>query len=124
MPANTKESGFEDLFVNSLVHDNAYEQGANEDYNRDYAIDETRLFRFLTATQKTEMANIGLPAGESEEAYKKQKFLDFLRSEITKRGVVDILRNGIKFYPSSLILFYPTPSERNEQAKEDFDKNI
>jgi len=126
MPTNTKESGLEDLIVNSLVHDNGYEQGENEDFNRDYAIDETRLFRFLTNTQKAEISNIGLSSTGSGEAYdlKKQKFLDFLRDEITKRGVVDILRNGIKFYPSSLILFYPTPSERNEQAKKDFDKNI
>ena len=132
MTANTKESGFEELIIDSLVHDNGYEQGTNEDYNRDYAIDETRLFRFLTDTQEAEMANMGLSAddlaakGSPKKAYalKKQKFLDFLQSEITKRGVIDILRNGIKFYPSSLILFYQTPSERNEQAKIDFDKNI
>ena len=29
---------------------NGYEQGTNADYNRDYAIDETRLFRFLNDT--------------------------------------------------------------------------
>ena len=46
MPTNTKESGLEELIVNSLVHDNGYEQGANEDYNRDYAIDEACFFRF------------------------------------------------------------------------------
>jgi type I restriction enzyme R subunit len=126
MPTNTKESGLEELIINSLVYDNGYERGVNEDYNRDYAVDETRLFRFLTSTQKSEMSNIGLPSGGSGEVFdlKKQKFLDFLRGEITKRGVVDVLRNGVKFYPSSLALFYPTPSERNEQAKDDFDKNI
>jgi type I restriction enzyme R subunit len=126
MTTNTKESALEDLIINSLVQDNGYEQGSNEDYNRNYAIDETRLLRFLTTTQKTEMSNIGLPIGGSGETYdlKKQKFLDFLQGEITKRGIIDILRNGIKFYPSNLTLFYPTPSERNEQAKGDFDKNI
>jgi len=126
MPTNTKESGLEDLIVNSLVQDNGYEQGNNEDYNRDYAIDETRLFRFLVNTQKAEMSNIGLfPEGSNEEYIsKKQKFLEFLRDEITKKGIVDILRNGINFYPSSLTLFFPTPSERNEQAKKDFKNNI
>ena len=52
MPTNTKESGLEEPIINSLVQDNGYEQGVNEDYNRDYAIDETRLFRFLTNTQR------------------------------------------------------------------------
>ncbi|MDR0312557.1 MAG: DEAD/DEAH box helicase family protein [Treponema sp.] len=126
MPTNTKESGLEELIVNSLVQDNGYQQGANEDYNRDYAIDETRLFRFLNNTQKIEMANIKLSFKESGKAYDlvKQKILDILRAEITKRGVIDVLRNGIKLYPSSLTLFYPTPSERNEQAKKDFEQNI
>jgi type I restriction enzyme, R subunit len=126
MPTNTKESGLEELIINSLVQDNGYEQGKNEDYNRDYAIDETRLFRFLVNTQKTEMSNIGLFPESSKKDYslKKQKFLEFLREEISKKGIVDILRNGINFYPSSLILFYPTPSERNEQAKKDFKNNI
>jgi len=126
MPTNTKESGLEELIVNSLVHENGYEQGINEDFNRNYVIDEARLFRFLANTQETEMSNIGLPPGGSGETYslKKQKFLEYLRDEIAKKGIVDILRNGINFYPSSLILFYPTPSERNEQAKNDFNNNI
>jgi type I restriction enzyme R subunit len=126
LTTNTKEVGLEELIVNSLVQENGYEQGSNEDYNRAYAIDQTRLFRFLENTQKTEMLNIGLPPGASGDVYnlKKQKFLDFLQGEITKRGVIDVLRNGIKFYPSGLTLFYPVPSERNERAKLDFEKNI
>ena len=45
MPTNTKEAGLEELIINFLVHDTGYEQGVNEDYNRDYAIDETRSER-------------------------------------------------------------------------------
>lgn len=41
------EKGFETLIVNWLVEQNGYEQGANDDYNKEYAVDETRLFRFL-----------------------------------------------------------------------------
>ena len=48
---NTKESGLESLIVKWLVGQNGYEQGTNADFNRDYAIDETRLFRFLQDTQ-------------------------------------------------------------------------
>jgi len=126
MTTNTKEAALEDLIIASLETESGYEQGTNEDYNRDYAIDETRLFRFLMITQESEMTNIGLEADGSGETYEhnKQKFLDFLRNEITKRGVIDILRNGIKFYPSNISLYNPTPSERNEQAKVNFEKNI
>ena len=48
---DTKEKGLESLIVKWLVENNGYEQGNNADYNRDYAIDETRLFRFLEDTQ-------------------------------------------------------------------------
>lgn len=44
---NTKESGLEALIVKWLVEQNGYEEGTNADYNKEYAIDETRLFRFL-----------------------------------------------------------------------------
>ena len=48
MPTNTKESGLESLIVDWLVNHNGYEQGENSNYNRDYTIDETRLFRFFS----------------------------------------------------------------------------
>ena len=48
MLTNTKESGLETLIVDWLVNHNSYEQGTNADYNSDYAIDETRLFRFFS----------------------------------------------------------------------------
>lgn len=51
MPTNTKESGLEALIINWLVEQNGYEQGANADYNSEYAVDELRLFRFLEDTQ-------------------------------------------------------------------------
>ena len=114
------EKGFETLIVNWLVNQNGYQQGTNEDYNKEYAIDETRLFRFLNDTQPKEMAKLGV----NQSDQKKRQFLNRLSGEITRRGIIDVLRNGIKAYPADLILFYFTPTENNEQAKQLFDKNI
>lgn len=114
------EKGFETLIVNWLVDQNGYQQGTNEDYNKEYAIDETRLFRFLNDTQPKEMAKLGV----NQSDQKKRQFLNRLSGEITRRGIIDVLRNGIKAYPADLILFYFTPTENNEQAKQLFDKNI
>lgn len=114
------EKGFETLIVNWLVDQNGYQQGTNEDYNKEYAIDETRLFRFLNDTQPKEMAKLGV----NQSDQKKRQFLNRLSGEITQRGIIDVLRNGIKAYPADLILFYFTPTENNEQAKRLFDKNI
>jgi len=114
------EKGFETLIVNWMVNQNGYQQGTNEDYNKEYAIDETRLFRFLNDTQPKEMDKLGV----NQSDQKKRQFLNRLSGEITRRGIIDVLRNGIKAYPADLILFYFTPTENNEQAKRLFDQNI
>jgi len=120
MPTNTRESGLESLIANWLVEQNGFEQGASADYKRDYAVDDLRLFRFLEDTQPEQVTKLGI----RDSDLKQLQFLDRLRGEIAKRGVIDVLRNGIKVYPASLIMFYMTPSEKNPKAKELFDKNI
>lgn len=117
---NTKENGLETLIVNWLVEHNGYEEGSNADYNKEYAIDETRLFRFLEKTQPEQFKLLGLNTSEQ----KKRTFLNRLQSELAKRGIIDVLRNGIKVYPADIILFYLTPSEYNLKAQEQFDQNI
>lgn len=117
---NTKESGLESLIVKWLVEHNGYEQGTNADYNREYAVDETRLFRFLTETQPDALDKLGVHQSDM----KKKQFLNRLQGEIAKRGIIDVLRNGVKVYPANLIMFYLTPTENNVKAKEMFEKNI
>lgn len=117
---NTKESGLEALIVKWLVDHNGYEQGTNADYNREYAVDETRLFRFLQDTQPDALEKLGV----FKSALKKKQFLNRLQGEIAKRGIIDVLRNGVKIYPANLIMFYLTPTENNAKAKEMFEKNI
>ena len=117
---NTKEDGLETLIVKWLVEQNSYEEGTNTDYNKEFALDETRLFRFLQDTQPVQMDKLGVFTSDQ----KKIQFLNRLQGEIAKRGIIDVLRNGIKVYPVDLIMFYLTPTENNEKAKEMFGKNI
>ena len=114
------EKGFETLIVNWLVEHNGYEQGTNDEYNKEYTVDETRLFRFLNDTQPREMAKLGVNNSDQ----KKRQFLNRLSGEIAKRGIIDVLRNGVKAYPADLIMFYFTPTENNEKSKQMFEKNI
>ncbi len=117
---DTKEKGLETLIADYLVTKNHYELGSNNDYNRDFAVDETRLFRFLNDTQPDQMKKLRLEESENN----KKKFLARISSEITGRGIVDVLRNGIHAYPADLIMFYVTPSENNIDARMLFEKNI
>ena len=118
--SNTKEDGLETIIVDWLVKHNGYEQGTNADYNKEYAIDETRLFRFLADTQPDEMEKLAVFKSEQ----KKRTFLNRLQGELAKRGIIDVLRNGIKVYPADLIMFYLTPNENNDTAKALYAKNI
>ena len=120
MTTNICELGLEALIVNYLVEQNGYERGGSADYNREYAIDEGRLFRFLEVTQPEQFDKLCV----RENDLNRQKFLDRLRGEVANRGIVDVIRKGIKVYPANLIMFYMTPSEKNPSAKELFDKNI
>ncbi len=118
---DTSEKELESIIVRALTSENGYEQGVNADYDQEFAIDTVRLFRFLQATQPKALEMLGV----FQSAIKKRQFLQRLRNEITKRGIVDVLRKGIHAYPvDSLILFYLTPTEKNRKAEDFFQQNI
>jgi type I restriction enzyme R subunit len=60
----------------------------------------------------------------TEKSSKRQQFLARLQGEIAKRGIIDVLRKGIKHGPASVDLFYGTPSPENAKAVELFAANI
>ncbi len=117
---DTRENGLESLIVGWLRNRNGYEEGSNADYNREFAVDEARLFRFLRDTQPDKAGKLGL-SGEAGRG----KFLNRLRDEISRRGVIDVLRRGVDAYPAgNVVLFYQTPSENNVEARKMFGMNI
>ena len=120
MPTDTSEKGLESLIVESLVSEAKYEPGQSKDYDRDYAVDLAKLLAFLRATQPTLLSQLGL----EEEGPKRQQFLARLQGEITKRGVVDVIRKGIDHGPASVDLFYGTPTPGNTKAEEQYRANI
>jgi type I restriction enzyme, R subunit len=93
--------------------------GAPEDYDREYCVDLVQLTAFLTATQPDLLEALAL----TEDGPTRRKFLARLQGEITKRGTIDVLRQGIKHGPHHVDLFYGTPSPGNEKAKERYAAN-
>ena len=93
--------------------------GDPKDYDREYAADLVQLRLFLLATQP--VAARALDLGEDNPT--RRKFLARLQGEIAKRGVIDVLRNGIKHGAISLDLFYGTPSPGNAAAAAHFAAN-
>ena len=93
--------------------------GNPHDYNREYCVDLVQLSAFLRDTQPEAAEALTL----SEEGPVRRAFLTRLQGEISKRGTIDVLRNGIKHQSFHLDLFYGTPSAGNPQAQERFEQN-
>ena len=89
------------------------------DYDREYCVDTVQLNSFLSETQP-EIADALLL---NYDGPTRRAFLARLQGEISKRGIIDVLRNGVKHGAHSLELFYGTPSAENEKARELFEQN-
>ncbi|MFZ2653742.1 MAG: type I restriction endonuclease subunit R [Victivallales bacterium] len=92
-------------------------------YDRNHALDTPHLFAFLRATQPDSFKKLGIADCNDMKDISLLKFLARLTSEIGNRGVIDVLRHGIKHGNVSLDLFYGTPSLGNEKAIANFAKN-
>ncbi len=123
---DTSEKGLETLIIDSLVSHAGYVQGRSEDYDRDHAVDLAQLQAFVSATQPETAEALGLGEADSsgDGGPKRMQFLHRLQGEIAKRGVIDVLRGGIKHGPIHLDLFYGTPTPGNTKAEERFAANI
>ena len=113
-PTDTSEKGLESIIVASLVENAGYVQGDPQDYDREHAVDLAKLLQFLAATQPNTCEVLGI----DEEGPKRTQFLHRLQGEIAKRGVVNVLRGGIKHGPAHVDLFYGTPTPGNVKAAE------
>jgi type I restriction enzyme R subunit len=119
-PTDTSEKGLESIIVASLVEDSGYVQGDPKDYDREHVVDLAKLLQFLSATQPDTLENLGI----GQEGPTRTQFLHRLQGEIAKRGVVDMLRSGIKHGPATVDLFYGMPTPGNVKAAERFSANI
>lgn len=110
---NMTEKSLEDLIVNHLVTVNGYQQGQSDDYDREYALDVKRLEAFLRDTQNDLVRTSRI----FDTSVNRRKFLERVRKEITERGVVDVLRKGVKHLSNTFFFYSPYPSELSEVGK-------
>lgn len=118
---DTSERGLEALIEESLINEAKYVRGESADYDKAYCVDKVQLLRFLRATQPQEIARLEQSYGNLFE----DKFLKRLYDQIQAKGIVEILRNGIKAGEVSLTVFYKKPaSNLNETAAQCYASNI
>lgn len=120
MATDISERGFENIIVKHFTENNGYELGTNNEFNKNYALDEGRLFRYLESTQPQLVEEFRL----NESDIERKKFLDRLDSQLTDKGIIKILRNGFKYKHGQFILYQVTPSAENKKSAEMYAKNI
>ncbi len=137
MTTDTTEKGLESLIVTTMTGnaatvpaDRIYDASALyggtgwilgrwQDYDRQYAVDMVHLTDFLKSTQSDIVEALDLDNASPT----RHKFLARLQGEITKRGIIDVLRHGIKHGPHHIDLFYGTPTPGNTKAEERYALN-
>ena len=118
MTTDTSEKGLESLIVAGMI-DSGWSAGAPKDYDREYCIDLVQLRTFLRATQP----KVAEAFDVDNDSPTRRKFLARLQGEVSKRGVIDVLRHGVKDGAHHIDLFYGTPSPGNSLAAERYAQN-
>jgi len=117
-PEELREIGFEEYVEEHLIK-SGYIKGNPDDYNKEFALDTKLLFDFLEDTQPKKMERL-------REIYKDQyqfKVLSRLNRELNNRGMIDVLRHGIKDYGVYLDLAYFKPvSKLNDEIVRLYEK--
>jgi len=137
MKTDTSEKGLEALIVADMTGRKAPASGGFSDdpdpfiglhnwllgdpkaYDRAWTADLAQLRAFIHATQPPLVAAFDL----DNDSPARQKFLARLQGEIGKRGIIDVLRHGLKHGAHDVDLFYGTPSPGNPKAAERFALN-
>ena len=137
MSTDTTEKGLEDIIVKAMtgvaqavpmegVAEAATPYGGTgwilghaKDYSRDFALDLVQLRAFLEDTQPALAKALDL----GNDSPTRLAFLSRLQGEITKHGIIHVLRKGISHQQHSVTLFYATPSEGNDKAQDLHAKN-
>jgi type I restriction enzyme R subunit len=113
---DTTENGLELAIDKVLTETNGFERGnlyGTGEYNREYAVDEVRLFRFLEKRQAETIEALHILVNDLE----KVKFLKALSDKIRKDGIIEVLRHGMRYRHLRFDLYEPANTA-------DFDDNI
>ncbi|SFM46364.1 type I restriction endonuclease subunit R [Salibacterium qingdaonense] len=121
MVMDHREGAFEETVQAMLVENGGYEAGDPANFDAEQALDPSVLFRFLETTQPKRLEQLRTIHGSSYQ----QKIRRRLEQTLKKRGMLDVLRHGMKDYGVKLDLMYPRPVSRlNPEALDLYYHNL
>ena len=93
IPPTLKQVNFDELGKTTVPYGGVgWLCGSPNDYDREYCIDLEQLSTFLRITQPETAGSLSLDG----DGPTRRKFLARLEREITNRGIIEVLRKGIK----------------------------
>ena len=118
------EAELENNIIEYLVSNQGYKYIKPDEmklsFDRKYAFDEKRLLEFIKTSQPNEFDMLRLDTDSGKEKFYKQ-----LDTSIRQNGIVSVLKNGIKCYPSSgTIIFYHALDPKRPSSYDEFKMNI
>ena len=126
MTTDTSEKGLENI-IEAFLLDKKGERDESlrwirresKDFNKEFCLDEGMLRTFLESTQlqKVNRGHI------FETPLNMRKFYERVRSQISQRGVVDVLRRGVEHNATIFDFYYPLPAKANLAAQEAYRQN-
>jgi len=117
MSSDTSEKGLETVIEKHLVEECLYRASYSTDYDRDLCLNKRLLYEFIKETQPDAYATI-VKRGE-------EKFLKRVAEQIRQRGIIDVLRTGVKDLDLTVFLYFKKPaSNLNQKATELYNANI
>ena len=137
MTSDTSERGLESLICTALTgrpcgpppadaarertssYGVGWTRGDAKDYDREFCVDLAQLAAFLRATQPKVAASLDL----GQDSPTRRQFLARLQGQISKRGTIDVIRQGVNHGPHQIDLLYGTPSPGNEKAQAQYRQN-
>jgi type I restriction enzyme, R subunit len=121
-----REERFERHIVDKLCKLHGYvKRNDSHHYDRDKGLDEDLVWQFLESTQAEELTRITERHGDGT----RDRVISQLVRDLNKRGVVDIMRNGVEVDGSEgveklFFIFFKPDSELNPETLELYKKNI
>lgn len=107
MKANL-ESTFEASIAEHLTEHSGWIEGDPAEYDRTLAMNPDELIRFVESTQPKDWAKlVGMQGGWPQAV---DRFTKYVASEVSARGLVDVLRRGVKTMGTTMKVAYFAPA--------------
>ncbi|MBP9855851.1 MAG: type I restriction endonuclease subunit R [Candidatus Pacebacteria bacterium] len=118
---NTKESGFEEFIEQELKSLHSYRTRSTSSYNKELCMDTELVLEFIQTTKKDNWDKLVEQYGDNVA----ERFLARLDEELLSRGLLSVLREGVKDRGVIIQLAYLKPeNDKNPETLADYVGNI